>query len=175
MMPTTASPIAPVSKGPLETLSAQYLTFICANEEYGVEILRVQEIRGWSAVTQMPELPPDVKGVMNLRGAIIPVVDLRARFGLEARLVDASTVVIVLKVQNELGEKTVGICVDGVSDVHNVAAHAIMATPDVGGCTENHCISGLVTLDGKTVMLLNIDRLFGLRLSATSHAPDLNG
>jgi purine-binding chemotaxis protein CheW len=123
----------------------------------------------------MPELPPDVKGVMNLRGAIIPVVDLRARFGLEARLVDASTVVIVLKVQNELGEKTVGICVDGVSDVHNVAAHAIMATPDVGGCTENHCISGLVTLDGKTVMLLNIDRLFGLRLSATSHAPDLNG
>ncbi|MGO9993073.1 MAG: chemotaxis protein CheW [Steroidobacteraceae bacterium] len=161
MMPTTASLNASVSKGSVETVTAQYLTFICADEEYGVEILRVQEIRGWSAVTHMPESPPDVMGVMNLRGAIIPVVDLRVRFSLEHRLVDASTVVIVLRVQNELGATIVGVCVDGVSDVHNVAANVVMETPDVGGRTDGGCVTGLVTLDGKTVMLLNIDRLFG--------------
>jgi purine-binding chemotaxis protein CheW len=160
-MPTATSPIASVSKPALETTSAQYLTFICANEEYGVEILRVQEIRGWSAVTHLPESPPDVIGVMNLRGVIVPVVDLRARFCLESRLVDASTVVIVLRVEDDLGEKTVGVCVDGVSDVHDVAADAIMAIPDLAGRRDEDCVSGLVTLAGKTVMLLNIDRLCG--------------
>ncbi len=175
MTATTATPIASAPRAASETASVQYLTFICANEEYGVEILRVQEIRGWSAITRLPEAPRDVMGVMNLRGAMISVVDLRLRFGLQTRPVDASTVVIVLRVQNKLGERTVGVCVDGVSDVHNVATEAIMPTPDVGGRTDDDCLAGLVTLEGKTIMLLNIDRLFGARTEAPGDTSILNG
>jgi purine-binding chemotaxis protein CheW len=150
--------------------TAQYLTFSCANEEYGVDILRVQEIRGWSAVTKLPETPRDVMGVLNLRGKIVPVFDLRTRFGLETKPIDASTVVIVLRLQGLVGERIVGICVDGVSDVQNVASDAIMATPDVGGRPETEeCVSGLVTVAGKTLMLLDIDRLFGPQMNA-AHA-----
>ncbi|MGA2189562.1 MAG: chemotaxis protein CheW [Steroidobacteraceae bacterium] len=159
MRSSSGVPIPPESKRAVEAASAQYLTFICANEEYGVDILRVQEIRGWSAVTQLPESPADVKGVMNLRGTIVPIVDLRILFGLESRLAGASTVVIVLRVQDEFVQRIVGVSVDGVSDVHDVANDAIMAAPDLGGSSDGGCVSGLVTLDGKTVVLLNIDRL----------------
>jgi purine-binding chemotaxis protein CheW len=100
-------------------------------------------------------------GVLNLRGTMVSVVGLRARFGLEERPVDAATVVIVLRIHNEAGIQTVGICVDGVSDVHSVAASAIMGTPDADGQSSDNTVSGLVTLDGKTVILLNIDCLFG--------------
>jgi purine-binding chemotaxis protein CheW len=147
-----------------ETLNAQYLTFTCAKEEYGVDILRVQEIRGWSAVTKLPEAPRDVMGVLNLRGKIVPVFDLRTRFGLETKPIDASTVVVVLRLTGLVGDRIVGICVDGVSDVQNVATDAIMATPEVGGRAETQdCVSGLVTVADKTLMLLDIDRLFGSR------------
>jgi purine-binding chemotaxis protein CheW len=156
--------------------NAQYLTFTCANEEYGVDILRVQEIRGWSAVTKLPESPRDVMGVLHLRGKIVPVFDLRTRFGLEMKLIDPSTVVIVLRLQGEVGDRIVGICVDGVSDVQNVATDAIMATPEVGGRSDGQdCVSGLVTVGGKTMMLLNIDRLFGLRTDATCGTADRHG
>jgi purine-binding chemotaxis protein CheW len=161
MTTTTATPGASARVPEPDNASAQYLTFTCANEEYGVDILRVQEIRGWSPVTRLPEAPHDVMGVLNLRGAMISIVSLRTRFGLEPRPVDAATVVIVLRVQNEVGNQIVGICVDGVSDVQNVAANAIMARPDVDGRSGDDSVSGLVTLDGKTVILLNIDRLFG--------------
>jgi purine-binding chemotaxis protein CheW len=167
MTPTTAAPAASIPLAGSEARSAQYLTFTCAKEEYGVDILRVQEIRGWSAVTKLPETPRDVLGVLNLRGKIVPVFDLRTRFGLETKLTDASTVVIVLRLQAEVGERIVGICVDGVSDVQNVASDAIMATPDVGGRPESQdCVSGLVTVAGKMLMLLDIDRLFGSRMDA---------
>ncbi len=167
MTPTTAASNASMPIAGSET-NAQYLTFTCAREEYGVDILRVQEIRGWSAVTKLPEAPRDVMGVLNLRGIIVPVYDLRTRFGLETKLIDASTVVIVLRLQGEAGDRIVGICVDGVSDVQNVATDAIMATPEVGGRPDDQdCVSGLVTVAGKTVMLLNVDRLFGSRMDAT--------
>ena len=100
---------------------------------------------------------------------------LEAVGGLEGKPIDASTVVIVLRVTNESGDRTVGICVDGVSDVHDVATDAIMVTPDVGSHTEDNCVSGLVTLEGKPVMLLDIDRLFGLRLEGTGDTTTLNG
>jgi len=171
MMPINAAPAAPLPAPGSEARSAQYLTFSCAKEEYGVDILRVQEIRGWSAVTKLPEAPRDVMGVLNLRGKIVPVFDLRTRFGLETKLIDASTVVIVLRLQEEAGERIVGICVDGVSDVQNVATDAIMATPEVGGRPDDQaCVSGLVTVAGKTVMLLDIDRLFGSRIEGDSRS-----
>ena len=96
------------------TGTSQYLTFICAGEEYGVEILCVQEIKGWENVTRVPYTPHYLLGVMNLRGVIVPVIDLRVRFGLPARAMDGSTVVVVVRVRSSHGEKTAGIVVDAV-------------------------------------------------------------
>jgi len=160
MTTTIATPAASARPLEPESASSQYLTFTCADQEYGVDILRVQEIRGWSRVTRLPEAQHDVMGVLDLRGTIIPVVSLRVRFCLDPKPVDAATVVIVLRVTHEDGFETVGICVDGVSDVHSVNANDIMASTGVNGCA-GEGVSGLVTLDGKTVILLNIDCLFG--------------
>jgi purine-binding chemotaxis protein CheW len=137
----------------------QYLTFVCAGEEYGVGILRVQEIKGWDNVTRVPYAPHYVLGVMNLRGVIVPVIDLRARLGLEARAFNAATVVIVVRVASSSGEKTVGIVVDGVSEVYAVAASMIKPVPELGGAVETSCLSGIATVDGKMIMLLDIDGL----------------
>src|SRR5271154_1024816 len=95
----------------------QYLTFTLGAEEYGIEILKVQEIKGYSAITHIPNAPPHVKGVMNLRGTVVPVVDLRARFGMEAVEYSKFTVIIVVMV----GEKIAGVVVDAVSDVLNIS------------------------------------------------------
>ncbi len=137
----------------------QYLTFVCAGEEYGVGILRVQEIKGWDSVTRVPYAPHYVLGVMNLRGVIVPVINLRARFGLEARAFNASTVVIVVRVASSRGEKTVGIVVDGVSEVYSVAPHLIKPVPELGAMADAACVSGIASIDGKMIMLLDIDAL----------------
>ena len=140
--------------------SAQYLTFVCGGEEYGVEILRVQEIKGWDHVTRVPYAPPYVLGVMNLRGMIVPVIDLRTRLKLEKRNFDASTVVIVVRVRSSRGEKTVGIVVDAVSEVYSVArrSHQAGAGARQQSPTAVVC-EGIATVDGKMVMLLDIDSL----------------
>jgi purine-binding chemotaxis protein CheW len=138
---------------------SQYLTFVCAGEEYGIDILRVQEIKGWEGATRVPHTPAYVLGVMNLRGLIVPVIDLRTRFNLEQRPFNASTVVIVVRVQCSLAEKTVGIVVDAVSEVYTLPAAAIMPPPEVGEKMDGACISGLASADDKMVMLLDIDRL----------------
>jgi len=141
------------------TGTSQYLTFICAGEEYGVEILCVQEIKGWENVTRVPYTPHYLLGVMNLRGVIVPVIDLRVRFGLPARAMDGSTVVVVVRVRSSHGEKTAGIVVDAVSEVYSVAPEDIKPTPDLGASPNDACVRGLTTVDEKMVMLLDIDRL----------------
>src|SRR5215471_7140666 len=103
--------------GSAENQAAQFLTFFCAGEEYGVDILRVQELKAWDGVTRVPYAPPYLLGVMNLRGMIVPVIDLRLRFGLPKRAADSATVVVVARVRGERGEKTAGIVVDAVSEV----------------------------------------------------------
>lgn len=138
---------------------AQYLTFVCAGEEYGVEILCVQEIKGWESVTRVPYTPHYLLGVMNLRGVIVPVIDLRLRFGLQARPMDASTVVIVVRVRVGHGEKTAGIVVDAVSEVYSVSPEDIRPAPALGVAAEGACVRGLATVDEKMVMLLDIDEL----------------
>ena len=92
----------------------QYLTFMLAGEEYGVDILRVQEIKGWDNVTPIPNTPSYIKGVINLRGTIVPIIDLRERFSLETISYGPTTVVIVLKVNSDKGSRTMGIVVDAV-------------------------------------------------------------
>jgi len=137
----------------------QYLTFILNGEEYGVDILRVQEIKGWDTVTPIPNTPCYIKGVINLRGAVVPIVDLRERFGLDNIEYGATTVVIVLKVISGDSDRTVGIVVDAVSDVHNVGEEEMKPSPDFGNSIDTNFISGLATVNEKMVIIIDIDRL----------------
>ena len=139
--------------------ASQYLTFSLADEEYGVEILRVREIKGWVPVTQIPNAPAFLKGVLNLRGTIVPIVDLRMRFNMDAIEYTPTTVVIVLSLVSEGSERTFGIVVDAVSDVLNIADGDIRPKPDFGTVVDADFISGLATVDEQMVMLLDIDRL----------------
>lgn len=139
----------------------QYLTFIMADEEYGVDILSVQEIRGWESVTPIPNSPMHVKGVINLRGTIVPIIDLRQRFGLENIEYGPLTVVIVLKVESTNGERVMGIVVDAVSDVYALSNRDMREAPDLGDHVDTAYIKGLVNVDNKMVILLDIDELLG--------------
>jgi len=135
----------------------QFLTFILAGEEYGVDILRVQEIKGWDAVTQVPNTPEYVRGVINLRGTIVPIIDLRIRFAMEQLEYGPTTVVIVLKVLSGESSRIMGIVVDGVSDVYNVQKDDIKAAPDFGEGVDSTFVSGLATVAEKMVIILDID------------------
>lgn len=150
---------ADAAAGEGESALSQFLTFLCAGEEYGVPILCVQEIKGWESVTRVPYTPDYLLGVMNLRGVIVPVIDLRTRFGLAKAAPGASSVVIVVRVHTAHGEKTAGVVADAVSEVYSVAGDQIRATPDLGAPIERACVLGLVGVEEKMVMLLDIDKL----------------
>lgn len=137
----------------------QYLTFMVADEEYGVDILRVQEIKGWDRVTPIPNTPPYVRGVINLRGTIVPIIDLRLRFNLDQIDYGPTTVVIVLKVEVSDRDRIMGIVVDAVSDVYAVPAVELRPAPDFGGNVSVEFVRGLATVDEKMVIILNIDEL----------------
>ena len=139
--------------------SEQYLSFLLGGQEYGADILRVQEIKGWDSVTRVPYSPKYVLGVINLRGAIVPVIDLRIRFNLERVPYDATTVIVVVHVPGERGERTVGIVVDAVADVYNIAAEDIKPPPDVLGAVERAFVKGLADQDGRLLILLDIELL----------------
>ncbi|MXR68990.1 chemotaxis protein CheW [Shewanella insulae] len=139
--------------------SEQYLTFIMAEEEYGVDILSVQEIRGWEPTTVIPNSPGHVKGVINLRGTIVPIIDLRQRFGIASLEYGPTTVVIVIKVCVAGEHKVIGIVVDAVSDVFSVHHKDLREAPDFGEETDLTFIKGLANLADKMVILLDIDTL----------------
>jgi purine-binding chemotaxis protein CheW len=141
--------------------SEQYLTFMLAGEEYGVDILRVQEIKGWDKVTRIPHTPEFVLGVINLRGTVVPILDLRRRFGLETIAFGPTTVVIVVKVAGARTERTVGMVVDAVSEVYNVDVADTKPPPDVCGSVETIFVKALATVEEKMLILLDIDRLIG--------------
>jgi purine-binding chemotaxis protein CheW len=149
------------------TDGSQYLTFTLGYEEYGVEILKVQEIKGYSAITPIPSTPPSLKGVMNLRGTIIPVVDLRAKFGMAEAEYNQFTVIIVVTV----GAKIMGLVVDAVSDVLNIPRADIQETPDFGAQVDARFINGMAKAGDKLVVLLDIDKvLSGEELAALGSA-----
>ena len=145
-------------------LGDEYLTFSLADEEYGVDILRVQELRGWEAVTRIPNSPGFVKGVLNLRGAIVPIIDLRERFNLPVSDYTETTVVIVLSVNDGPGgsERTMGVVVDSISDVVHAKVSDIQATPKFGSHLDTEYISGLADADGVMLMLLNVDTMLSI-------------
>jgi purine-binding chemotaxis protein CheW len=155
-------------RGPTDVSAGvrQFLTFVLEREEYGVEILRVQEIKGWEGVTRVPHTPRWLLGVMNLRGTVVPVVDLRTRFGMPTVKFGPGNVVIVVRVQVARGEKTVGVVVDGVSEVYGFDVADINPPPEVRGAVEPTLIAGLASTDDKTVMLLDIDRLVATSIEA---------
>jgi purine-binding chemotaxis protein CheW len=144
--------------GSVEEGMQQFLTFELHGEDYGVEILRVQEIKGWDHVTPIPNTPPHVCGVLNLRGAIVPIVDLRLFFDMPFKPYTKTTVVVVLRVE-DVTPRTVGIVVDAVSDAHNVHPDDIRETPDFGAVVSTAFISGITRIDDKMVMLLDVDTL----------------
>jgi purine-binding chemotaxis protein CheW len=154
--------------GPTRANSQQVLTFVLGSETYGVDILRVQEIRGWSSVTKIPHAPPHVLGVLNLRGSIVPIVDMRMQFNLERAEYTAVTVIIVLSVQSRNGKRDFGIVVDGVSDVVDVDDTLVKAAPDLGSREATEHIRGLMPVADRMVVLLDIDRLISGQLPSTS-------
>jgi len=149
----------------------QYLTFILAGEEYGVDILRVQEIRGWERATRLPNTPPFVKGVINLRGTIVPIIDLRERFGLATAENGRTTVVVVVRVERCDRSRVMGVVVDAVSDVYNLPEHEIKETPDFGATLDVQFAKGLATVEQKMIILLDIDRLLSERDLVTLDTP----
>ena len=139
----------------------QVLTLLLGDETYGVDILRVQEIRGWTPVTRIPYAPPHVLGVLNLRGSIIPIVDLRLLFALERAEYSAVTVIVVLSVICRDTRRNFGVVVDGVSDVVDVDAAQVRPAPDLGSTAATDHISGLLPVSDHMVILLDIDKLIG--------------
>lgn len=140
-------------------MEQEYLTFLLNGEEFGVDILCVQEIRVLSKVTELPNKPNYLKGVINLRGVIIPIVDLRQRFGKEPLEYNDKTVTIILKSQHQGCSSIVGIIVDAVSEVYKFTATDIRPSPSLGSQIDNCFLKGLATVEGKLVILLDTNNL----------------
>jgi purine-binding chemotaxis protein CheW len=142
-----------------EGTSRQYLSFFLGGQEYATDILRVQEIKGWDTVTRVPYSPDYILGVINLRGAIVPVVDPRVRFALESAPFDSATVVVVVRVAGPRGERIVGFVVDAVSDVYSFSAESIQPPPDAVGSVDQMFVLGLAKHEDRLVIILDIERL----------------
>jgi len=137
----------------------EFLSFVLGDAQYCIDILKVQEIRTYEAPTRIANTPAFIKGVMNLRGNIVPIIDLRVKFGLPAQRLDTQTVVIVLNI----AKRTVGVVVDGVSDVIGVGAADIKPAPELSGALDTRYIQGLATVGGQMMILVDIERLMSSR------------
>ncbi len=137
----------------------QYLTFILSGEEFAIDILRVQEIKSWDKVTNLPGSPDYVEGVINLRGTIVPIINLRRRFKLAEIKFDFTTVIIVLKVFGEEHDRTMGLIVDAVSDVHDLQSGSIRPAPEMKGTIDSRFVMGLTTINDKMVIVMDVDAL----------------
>jgi len=133
----------------------EFLTFTLGNEEYGIDILKVQEIRGYDAVTHIANTPAFIKGVINLRGVIVPIVDLRIKFNLGTAEYNPFTVVIILNVAG----RVIGIVVDGVSDVTILSSAQIKPPPELTSSLDTQFIQGLGTMDDRMIILIDIEAL----------------
>jgi len=139
----------------------KYLTFSLAGEEYGIGILKVKEIIGMMPITTVPRTPPFVKGVINLRGKVIPVVDLRLKFGMEEMGYTERTCIIVVEIKGQGGSLLIGIVVDSVSEVLNIKGGDIEETPTFGARLDTDYILGMAKMNGGVKILLDIDKVLG--------------
>ncbi|EIV6852849.1 chemotaxis protein CheW [Klebsiella aerogenes] len=147
--------LATVSKLAGETVGQEFLIFTLGNEEYGIDILKVQEIRGYDQVTRIANTPDFIKGVTNLRGVIVPIIDLRVKFAQQGVSYDENTVVIVLN----FGQRVVGIVVDGVSDVLSLSAEQIRPAPEFAVTLATEYLTGLGALGERMLILVDIEKL----------------
>ena len=136
-------------------VAREYLTFRLDREEYGIDILKVQEIRGYESPTRIANAPSFIKGVVNLRGTIVPIVDMRLKFNCEKAVYDSFTVVIILN----LRQRIVGIVVDSVSDVMGLAPENLRAAPEIEGVIDSDSVLGLGSLGDRMLILLDIEKL----------------
>ena len=150
-----AEPSAPPQGTAAAKQANEFLTFTLGDEEYGVEILKVQEIRSYEEPTTIANAPAFIKGVVNLRGVIVPIVDMRIKFGLGSAEYNQFTVVIILNVAH----RVVGMVVDGVSDVLTLSAEQIRPAPEFGASLDTQYIIGLGTVDERMLILMDIERL----------------
>lgn len=135
----------------------EFLSFVVEGEEYGVPILDVREVRGWNPVREVPNSPSFMKGVLEIRGEYVPIVDLRMRFGLSAAVIGSTTVVIVL---NDAQKHPLGIIVDGVSEVYPLSEEQIKPSPYVANDVDHHYVRGIASVTNGHLILLNLDALF---------------
>jgi purine-binding chemotaxis protein CheW len=142
-------------KAAIREATREVLVFILGSEEYGVDILKVQEIRGYDKVTPIPSAPDYLKGVLNLRGVIVPILDMRVKFRLAEVRYDQFTVVVILR----LGDRIIGLVVDGVSDVVALNASEVKAPPNLGSVVDGSYIAGVATQNDRMVLLLDIEKL----------------
>jgi len=152
--------------------SNQYLTFSLAGEEYGVDILGVQEVKVWTMVTVLPNTPGYIKGVLDLRGAIVPIIDLRARFGIEAVDYDDTTVIVVLKLSAGNRERIIGLVVDSVSDVLDIRQSDIKSIDDFDLRSRSEAVTGVATVNSKLVIMLDASRLYASSANEMEHIID---
>jgi purine-binding chemotaxis protein CheW len=157
-----------VDTNELQTQEPEVLSFKLGNEEYGINILRVQEIRGYEAVTRIANTPDHVKGVVNLRGVIVPIIDMRIRFNLGTPVYDEFTVVIILNI----GKQVIGMVVDSVSDVVTLTAEQIKPPPQMNTALNTDYLIGLGTLDERMLILVDIDKLMSSLDVETSNLSD---
>ena len=139
----------------MNQMANEFLTFRLGSEEYGIEILKVQEIRGYDAITQIANAPEFIKGVVNLRGIIVPIIDMRIKFRLGSATYDQFTVVIILNVAG----RVMGVVVDGVSDVITLGLEQMRPAPGLGSVIDTEYIMGLGTVDERMLILIDIEKM----------------
>jgi purine-binding chemotaxis protein CheW len=159
MSPTTLTANERATSAQADVRAGKYLTFQLANEEFGICVLKVREIMGLQEITAVPQTPAHIKGVINLRGKVVPVIDLRLKFGISTAEYTQRTCIIVTQVRGEAGLVLMGIIVDGVSEVLNLAASEIEDTPDFGEEVAGQYLLGMAKVKGKVKILLDIDRV----------------
>src|SRR5690349_9410145 len=145
------------AKSAAREATREVLVFVLGGEEYAVDILKVQEIRGYEKVTAIPAAPTYLKGVVNLRGIIVPVIDMRIKFGLADAKYDSFTVVIILRVSG----RVIGVVVDGVSDVVRLAPSDVKPAPGLGSIVDSGFLAGLATQGDRMILLLEIEKFLG--------------
>ena len=147
------------SSNSIAHLGGKYLTFSLSNEEYGIGILKIKEIIGMMPVTSVPQTPDFVKGVVNLRGKVIPVMDLRLKFSMKSADYTERTCIIVVEIEGKKGDILIGLVVDSVSEVLNISQNDIEKTPSFGANLDTKYIKGMAKMEGGVKILLDIDRI----------------